>query len=100
MRIFRFMCGVTNNELQISKVSSERIRGMTKVCEVSKKVQESWLRWFGRVKRRGEECIGKRVMEIEEEGARRGRRRRWVHRIKGDLREKRLTGEEAASRVH
>ena len=43
-------------------------------------MQESLSRWFDRVKRRGEEFVGKRVMEMKAEGAReRGRpRRRWL----------------------
>ena len=30
--------------------------------EISKKVQESWLKWYGHVLRREEEYVGKRMM--------------------------------------
>ena len=33
--------------------------------EISKKVQESSLKWYGHVLRREDECVGKRVMVIE-----------------------------------
>ncbi len=98
MRMLRFMCGVTKKD----RVRNERIRGATKVCEISKKLQESRLRWFGHVKRRGEEYVGKIVMKMEAEGMRkRGRpRRRWVDCIKEELKAKRLTEEEAVNRAH
>ena len=43
------MCGVTK---------MDRIRGTTKVGEISKKVQERRLEWYGHVMRREEECVG------------------------------------------
>ncbi len=48
------------------------------------------MRWFGHVKRRGEECVGKIVIKMEAEGERkRGRpRRRWLNCIKEDLKAK------------
>ena len=36
----------------------------TKVGEISKKVQESRLKWYGHVLRREDEYVGKRVMGI------------------------------------
>ena len=64
-----------------------RIRGTTKVGEISKRVQESRLKWYGHVLRREEEYIGKRVMVMEVPGKRkRGRpKRRWLDNIKNDL---------------
>ena len=40
---------------------NERIRGTTKVGEISKKVQESVLKWYGHVLRREDEYVGKRM---------------------------------------
>ena len=50
---------------------NERIRGTTKVGEISKKVQESRLKWYGHVLRREDEYVGKRVMAMEVPGKRR-----------------------------
>ena len=48
--------------------------------EISKKVQESRLKWYGHVLRREDEYVGKRVMGMEVPGKRRrGRpKRRWM----------------------
>ena len=69
--------------------------------EISKKVQESRLKWYGHVLRREEECVGKRVMVMEVPGKRRrGRpKRRWLDNIKNDLSETELSGEEAQNGV-
>ena len=54
MRMLRWMSGVTKmTEL------------VTKVGEISKKVQESRLKWYGHVSRREDEYVGKRVMGME-----------------------------------
>ena len=50
---------------------NERIIGTAKVGELSKKVQESRLKWYGHVLRREEEYVGKRVMVMEMLGERR-----------------------------
>ena len=36
----------------MDRIRNERIRGTTKVGEISKKVQESRLKWYGHVSRR------------------------------------------------
>ena len=70
MKMLRWTCGVT----RLDKIRNEKIRGSTKVGEISKKVQECRMRWYGHVMRRDEEYVGKRVMGIEagEEDRRRG----------------------------
>ena len=62
--------------------------------EISKKVQESRLKWCGHVLRREDEYVGKRVMVMEVPGKRRrGRpKRRWLDNIKNDLSERELSG--------
>ena len=44
----------------MDRIRNERIRGTTKGGEISKKVQESRLKWYGHVLRREEQYIGKR----------------------------------------
>ena len=80
---------------------NERIRGTTKVGEISKKVQESRLMWYGHVLRREDEYVGKSVMAMEVPGKRRrGRsKRRWLDSIRNDLSERELAGKEAQDRV-
>ena len=53
MRMLRWMCGVT----KLDKVRNERIRGTTKVGEITKKVQERRLKWHERVMRREENYL-------------------------------------------
>ena len=64
MRMLRWMSGVT----KLDRFRNERIRGTTKVGEISKKVQESRLTWSGHVLRREDEYVGKRVMAMEVPG--------------------------------
>ena len=58
MRMLRWICGVN----KLGRIRNERIRGTTKVGEISKKVQESRLKWYWHTLRREEECVGKRVI--------------------------------------
>ena len=53
---------------KLDRMRNERIRGKMKVGEISKKVQESRLKWYGRVLRREDEYVGKRVMAMEVPG--------------------------------
>ena len=66
MRMLRWMCGVTNLE----RIRNKRIRGTSKVEEISKKVQERRLKWYGHVKRREEHYVGRRAMEMKVQGSR------------------------------
>ena len=96
MRMLRWMSGVT----KMDRIRNERIRGTTKVGEISKKVQESRLKWYGHVLRREDEYVGKRVMGMEVPGKRRrGRpKRRWLDSIRNDLSERGLSEEDAQDR--
>ena len=87
------MCGVG----RLDRISNERIRGTTKVREISKKVQESRLKWYEHVLRREDEYVGKRVMVMEVPGKRRRERpeQMWLDNIKNDLSERELSGEDA-----
>ena len=96
MRMLRWMSGVT----KMDRIRNERIRGTTKVGEISKKVQESRLKWYGHVSRREDEYVGKRVLGMEVPGKRRrGRpKRRWMDNIRNDLSERGLSEEDAQDR--
>ena len=93
MRMLRWMSGVT----KLDRIRNERNRGTTKVGEISKKVQESRLKWYGHVLRRYEEYVGKRVLVMEVPGKRRrGRpKQRWLDNINNDLPHSELSGEKA-----
>ena len=85
MRMLRRMCGVT----KLDEIRNERIRGTTKV-------QEWRLKWYGHVVRREDPCVGRRAMEMKAQWRReRGRpKRRWLDRVRDDIKEKGLSGEE------
>ena len=88
--MLRWMNGVT----KLDRIRNERIRGTTKVGEISKKVQESRLQLYGHVLRREDEYVGKRVMGMKVLGKRRrGRpKRRWLDNIRNDLSERLFRG--------
>ena len=69
MRMLRWMCEVT----KLDKIRNERIRGTTKVGEITKKVQERRLKWYGHVMRREEHYVGRRAMEMKVKGKKRRR---------------------------
>ena len=58
--------------------------------DISKKVQESRLKWYGHVLRREEEYVGKivMVMEVPEEGKEDQSKQRWLDNINNDLSER------------
>ena len=61
MKVLRWIGGVT----KLDRIRNERISEIAKVGEISKKVQESSLKWYGNVLRREEACVGKSVIVIE-----------------------------------
>ena len=66
MRMLRWMLEVTRRD----NVRNSLIRGKAKVMEVTKKVQERRMQWFGNIKRREEEYVGRRILDMEVEGRR------------------------------
>ena len=96
MKMLRWMNGVT----KLDRIRNERIRGTTKMGEISKKVQESRLKWYGHVSRRENEYVGNIVMGMEVPGKRRrGRpKRRWLNSIRNNLSERELSEEDAQDR--
>ena len=53
MKMLRWRWGVT----RLDKIRNERIRGSTEVGEISKKVKERRIRWYGYVMRRDGEYV-------------------------------------------
>ena len=80
------MSGVT----KLDRIRNEISRRPTKMGEISKKMQECRLKWYGQALRREEEYVGKRVMVMEVPGKRRRVRpkRRLLDNIKNDLSER------------
>ena len=81
--------------------TKELIMGTVKVTEISKKVQERRMQWYGHVMRREEDYVGRRVMRMEVQGRRNRRtpRRRWMDSVNDDLREKNLTEQDTQNRT-
>ena len=69
--------------------------------EIAKKVQERRLKLYRDVTRREEHYVGRMAMEMKVQGRRkRGRpKRRWLDRVRDDIKEKGLSGEELYDRV-
>ena len=65
--MLRWICGVST----MDRIRSETITGKTKVGEISKKIQERRLKWYGHVMRRDEEYDWGGGMDVE--GKRKGR---------------------------
>ena len=63
--------------------------------EISKKVQERRLKWYGHVMKREEHYVGRRAMEMKVQGRRkigRPNKRIWLDRGRGEIKEKGLSG--------
>jgi hypothetical protein len=63
MRMLRWMCRVTKYD----RLRNEKIRPTTKVVKISQQIEEKKLQWYGHVTRRGENYIGKRVLNMKVE---------------------------------
>ena len=69
--------------------------------EITKKVQERRLKWYGHVMRREEHYIGRRAMVMKVQWIRDGGRpkRRWLDKVKDDIKEKGLLADELYGRA-
>ena len=70
------------------RVRNEEIRKRLGTTEMGKWCRQERLRWYGHVKRREDDYVGRRAMEMRMPGQRkRGRpKRRWLDCIKEDMR--------------
>ena len=69
--------------------------------EITKKIQERRLKWYGHVMRRAEHYVGRRAMVMQVQRRRkRGRpKRRWLDKVKDDIKEKGLSAEDVPTTV-
>ena len=58
--------GVTRKD----KIRNEYVRGTAKITKLGDKLLNARLRWYGHVKRREEDYVGKRMMEMVVPGIR------------------------------
>ena len=67
----------------------------------AKKVQERRLKWYGHVMRREEHYVGRRAMVMKVQGRRKiGRpKRRWLDKVKDDIKEKGLSADDVYDRA-
>ena len=73
LKMVRWALGVTRKD----KIRNEYVRGTAKIAKLGDKLWNARLRWYGHVKRREEDYVGKRMMEMAVPGRRkRGRPRR------------------------
>ena len=68
---------------------------------LTKKVQERRLRWYGHVMRSEEHYVGRRAMVMKVQGRRkRGRpKRRWLDKVKDDIKDEGPCGEKIYDRA-
>ena len=85
VRMLRFSLRLT----RMDRIRNEDIREKMNVNRIGLKLREARLRWYGHVKRREVEYVGRKVMDLECPGKRkRGRpKRRFMDGIKEDMKE-------------
>jgi hypothetical protein len=89
MRMLRWIMGISLKDHK----RNEDIRKAVGVANITDKVRETRLRWYGHVRRREEHASIRRIMEAEVRGYRsRGRqRKRWIDVVNGDMKTLKLT---------
>ena len=94
---FFFLCGIFGLFFNFAKP----LRGTTKVGEITKNVQERRVKWYGHVMRREERCVGRRAMVMKVQGRRKRERpkRRWLDKVKDDIKEKGLSADDVYDRA-
>ena len=60
LKMVRWALGVTRKD----KIRNEYVRGTAKIAKLGDKLRNARLLWYGHVKRREEDYVGKRVMEM------------------------------------
>ena len=66
LKMVRWTLGVTRKD----KIRNEYVRGTAKIAKLADKLWTARLRWYGHVKRREEDYVGKRTMEMAVPGRR------------------------------
>ena len=85
IKMLRFALGGTRKD----RIKNEQVRGTVKVGQISRKMRESRLRWYGHVKRREDAYVERRMLEMELPGKRKvGRpKRRFMDAVKEGIKE-------------
>lgn len=95
MRMLRFSLGVTRKD----RIPNEVIRREMKVTELSRKIGEASLRWYGHIQRRNEDNVGNRLRRIKAGKPKRGRpKRRWKDCLKEDMTAAGVTEDDATNK--
>ena len=82
MKILRFAMGMMRKD----KIRNEYIRSTVKIERLGIKMREGKLWWYGHVMRRDQEYVGRKMLEMELPGKRKGRpKRRFVDIVKEDM---------------
>ena len=83
LKMVRWALGVTRKD----KIRNVYVRRTTKVAKLGDKLRNARLRRYGHIKRREEDYVGKRMMEMAVPGRRkRGRpKRRWMDLVREDM---------------
>ena len=83
LKMVRWALGVTRKD----KIKNDYVRGTAKIAKLGGKLRNARLRWYGHIKSREEDYVGKRMVEIAVPGVRkRGRpRRRWMDLVREDM---------------
>ena len=83
IKMLRFAMGVMRKD----KIRNKYIKGTVKIERLGMKMREGRLRWYGPVMRRGQEYVGRKMIEMELPGKRkRGRpKRRFLDVMKEDM---------------
>ena len=83
LKMVRWALGVTRED----KIRNEYIRGTARIAKLGEKIRGARLRWYGHVKRREAEYVGRRTLEMEVPGRRKsGRpRKRWLDGVRENM---------------
>ena len=83
LKMVRWPLRVTRKD----KIRNEYVRGTAKIAKLGDKLRNAKLRWYANVKRREEDYVGKRMMEMAVPGRRKRERprRRWMDLLREDM---------------
>ena len=83
LKMVKWALGVTRKD----KIKNKYVRGTAKIAKLGDKLRNARLRWYGHVKWREKNYVGKRMMEMAVPGRRkRGRpRRRWMDMVRENM---------------
>ncbi|XP_073698816.1 uncharacterized protein [Garra rufa] len=83
MRMLRWCLGLTRWDC----IMNTNVRKLMGVAPITEKMQEARMRWYGHVVRSGEDSVARTALRLSPQGKRpRGRpKKRWIDRIKEDV---------------